>query len=57
MGASLAYLDKPNKDIHFQEGEDDFIRYCAGDMQGWRINMVSHIHSLSMQSLKINRKV
>lgn len=41
MGASLAYLDKPNKEIHFQDGENDFLKYVAGEMQGWRINMVS----------------
>jgi hypothetical protein len=41
MGASLVYLDKPNKDINFEEGESDKMKYVAGDMQGWRINMVS----------------
>jgi len=41
MGASLVYLDKPNKDIQFEEGENDFLRYTAASMQGWRINMVS----------------
>ncbi len=41
MGASLVYLDKPNKDITFEEGESDRIKFVAGDMQGWRINMVS----------------
>jgi hypothetical protein len=43
MGASLVYLDKPNKDITFEEGESDKMKYVAGDMQGWRINMVSSL--------------
>ena len=41
MGASLVYLEKPNKEIEFDEGEDDKIKFAAGSMQGWRINMVS----------------
>ena len=41
MGASLVYLDQPNKDIEFEIGEDDRLEYAAGSMQGWRINMVS----------------
>jgi hypothetical protein len=41
MGASLVYLEKPNKDINFDEGENEEIKYVAGEMQGWRINMVS----------------
>lgn len=41
MGASLVYLEKPNKEIEFDEGEDDRIKFAAGSMQGWRINMVS----------------
>ena len=43
MGASLVYLDKPNKEIHFTEGANDKIEFVAGDMQGWRINMVSKL--------------
>lgn len=52
MGASLVYLDKPNKEIHFTEGENDKIKFVAGDMQGWRINMVSitYANSLSEKS-------
>ncbi len=49
MGASLVYLDKPNKEIIFEEGESDKMRYVAGDMQGWRINMVS-THSILPQT-------
>lgn len=41
MGASLVYLEKPNKDIIHEEGEDEHIKYVAAEMQGWRINMVS----------------
>ena len=43
MGASLVYLDKPNKEIEFEQGENDRLKYVAGSMQGWRINMVSPI--------------
>ena len=43
MGASLVYLEKPNKEIHFTEGENDKFQFVAGDMQGWRINMVSFL--------------
>lgn len=39
MGASLAYLDKPNKEISYDIGENELVRYAAGSMQGWRINM------------------
>ena len=42
MGASLVYLDKPNKEIEFESGENEYMRYTAGSMQGWRINMVSY---------------
>lgn len=40
MGASLVYLEKPNKDIQFDLGENANLRYAAAGMQGWRINMV-----------------
>jgi hypothetical protein len=40
MGASLVYLDKPNKEIEFDVGEDGKVKFAAGGMQGWRINMV-----------------
>ena len=46
MGASLVYLDKPNKDIQFEEGENSFLRYTAASMQGWRINMVSDFDNI-----------
>ena len=41
MGASLVYLDKPNTEIEFTNGENKSIKFCAGEMQGWRLNMVS----------------
>ena len=41
MGASLVYLDKPNKDIAHEDGSDSRLTYTASEMQGWRINMVS----------------
>ena len=40
MGASLVYLDKPNKDIEIQEGANSYLKFAAGSMQGWRLNMV-----------------
>ncbi len=40
MGASLVYLEKPNKDIQFEHGENGNLKYVAAGMQGWRINMV-----------------
>lgn len=44
MGASLVYLEKPNKEIEYEEGESDKLRFTAASMQGWRINMVSCSH-------------
>jgi hypothetical protein len=41
MGASLVYLEKPNKDIKWDDGESKDIKFVAAGMQGWRINMVS----------------
>lgn len=32
MGASLVYLEKPNKEIEFDEGENDVLRFTAGGM-------------------------
>ena len=43
MGASLVYLDEPNKDIEWDSGEDARVTFACGEMQGWRLNMVSHI--------------
>ncbi len=41
MGASLVYLDEPNKNIEWAEGEDSRATFACGEMQGWRLNMVS----------------
>jgi hypothetical protein len=41
MGASLVYLEKPNKEIEFDLGENGQLKFAAAGMQGWRINMVS----------------
>ena len=40
MGASLAYLEEPIKEIEFETGEDDRQMFAVGEMQGWRLNMV-----------------
>ena len=41
MGASLVYLNEPNKEIEHEKGSNDYLSYAAGSMQGWRLNMVS----------------
>jgi len=41
MGASLVYLNEPNKDIESEIGENKYLQFAAGSMQGWRLNMVS----------------
>ena len=41
MGASLAYLKEPNKEIEQESGENKLMKYATGNMQGWRLNMVS----------------
>jgi hypothetical protein len=46
MGASLVYLEKPNTEVEFEEGQGGNIRYGVGEMQGWRLNMVSTLKSL-----------
>ena len=51
MGASLVYLDKPNKEIILDQGENDHLKFAAAGMQGWRLNMVSKLkQSFSCQS-------
>jgi len=40
MGASLVYLNEPNKDIEHEKGQNDYLSYACGNMQGWRLNMV-----------------
>jgi hypothetical protein len=51
MGASLVYLERPNKEIEFEEGENDKLRFAGGSMQGWRINMVSILFHLLVSML------
>lgn len=41
MGASLVYLNEPNKDIEHEKGSNDYLAFACGNMQGWRLNMVS----------------
>ena len=38
----MVYLEKPNTNIEFQDGVSTELklRYSAGEMQGWRLNMV-----------------
>ena len=38
---NLSYSDKPNTEIFYESNEDDKLRFAAGEMQGWRLNMVS----------------
>ena len=63
MGASLVYLEKPNKEIQFDLGENSQLKYAAAGMQGWRINMVSDCKRKNlkmrskMRSLSKNRKL
>ena len=44
MGASLVYLNEPNTEIEHETGSNDYLKFAAGSMQGWRLNMVSHLH-------------
>jgi len=55
MGASLVYLEKPNTEVEFEEGSGGNIRYGVGEMQGWRLNMVSKIQTFLTQSLLSGR--
>jgi len=41
MGASLVYLNEPNKEIEHEKGGNYYLSYACGNMQGWRLNMVS----------------
>lgn len=40
MGASLVYLNEPNTEIEHELGQNDYLKFAAGSMQGWRLNMV-----------------
>lgn len=52
MGASLAYLKEPIKDIEFETGSDKDLQFAAGSMQGWRLNMVSFCPSLTFSACR-----
>lgn len=39
MGASLVYLNEPNKEIFHEKGENSYLAFATGSMQGWRLNM------------------
>ena len=47
MGASLVYLENPNKNVEFEIGQNEKVEFVAASMQGWRINMVSLSNTLS----------
>lgn len=48
------YLDKPNTDIEFMAEESKTIKYVAGEMQGWRLNMEdAHISNLDFANGKV----
>jgi len=32
MGASLVYLNEPNKDIEYDQGENDYLSFAAASM-------------------------
>ena len=41
------YLEKPNKEIEFDLGENSQLKFAAAGMQGWRINMVSTLRMMN----------
>ena len=49
MGASLVYLDSPNKNVEIERGENEHLEFVTASMQSWRINMVSIIYSVIRQ--------
>jgi hypothetical protein len=60
MGASLVYLTEPNKDIEYETGSNDYINFAVGNMQGWRLNMVSFTIIVCVNSfifVTFNRKM
>ena len=60
MGASLVYLTEPNKEIEYETGENDYLSFAVGQMQGWRLNMVSFKRSICyiyIHLLRFNRKM
>ena len=55
MGASLVYLNEPNKEIEHEDGENDYLKFSVGQMQGWRLNMVSIFYEYRSQNLIFNQ--
>ena len=55
MGASLVYLNEPNKEIEHEDGENDYLKFSVGQMQGWRLNMVSILYEFRSQNLIFNQ--
>ena len=41
MGPTWPYLKEPNTEITHENGQNDYLTFAAGNMQGWRLNMVS----------------
>ena len=65
MGASLVYLNEPNTEIEHEVGGNDYLKFAAGSMQGWRLNMVStppdqsqpRFHSFDVSTLVDHQRV
>ena len=51
MGASLTFLEKPNTEIEYMNGESTDLKtkFVAAEMQGWRLNQVSLFSKLTFQ--------
>lgn len=54
MGASLVYLEEPDKTKHTEEGKSDLLSYAACSMQGWRLNQVSFLFSFAQEDAHIS---
>ena len=44
----MVYLNEPNKEIEHEQGNNDYLAYSVGQMQGWRLNMVSLENTISL---------
>ena len=44
----MVYLNEPNKEIEHEEGNNDYLAYSVGQMQGWRLNMVRLENTISL---------
>lgn len=51
MGASLVYLNEPNKEIEHEKGHNEYLSFACGNMQGWRLNMVRQRNNINMAYL------